>query len=121
MLHKKLQIWIQPGGHADGDGNLARVALREAREETGIEGLQILTPGIDCDVHLIPERPDEPEHLHFDVRYLIHAPKNSCIQKNHESVEMRWMDFDELIQITSDDSTLRLAKVAFEIANENLE
>ncbi|OUV78305.1 MAG: hypothetical protein CBC90_03480 [Acidimicrobiaceae bacterium TMED130] len=118
MLHKKLQIWIQPGGHADGDGNLARVALREAREETGIEGLQILTPGIDCDVHLIPERPGEPEHLHFDVRYLIHAPKNSCIQKNHESVEMRWMDFDELIQISSDDSTLRLAKVAFEIANE---
>ena len=56
--------------------------------------------------------------LYFDVRYLIHAPKDSCIQKNHESVEMRWMDFDELIQITSDDSTLRLAKVAFEIANE---
>ena len=113
-----MQIWVQTVGHADGDGNLARVALREAREETGIEGLKILTPGIDCAVLLIPERPDEPEHLHFDVRYLIHAPKDSCIQKNHESVEMRWMECDELIQLTSDDSTLRLAKVAFEIANE---
>ena len=40
------------------------------------------------------------------MRYLIHAPKDSCIQKNHESVEMRWMDFDELIQITSKDGTL---------------
>ncbi len=118
MLHKKLQIWIQPGGHADGDGNLPRVALREATEETGIDGLEILTPGIDCDVHVIPTRSDEPEHLHLDVRYLIRAPRNSVVKRNHESVEMRWLNFDELTQLTSDESTVRLAKVGFQVAKE---
>ena len=118
MLHKKLQIWIQPGGHADGDGNLPRVALREATEETGIDGLEILTRGIDCDVHVIPARSDEPEHLHLDVRYLIRAPRNSVVKRNHESVEMRWLNFDELTQLTSDESTVRLAKVGFQVAKE---
>ena len=118
MLHKKLQIWSQPGGHADGDGNLPRVALREATEETGIDGLEILTPGIDCDVHAIPARPGEPKHLHLDIRYLIRAPRNSVVQRNHESVQMRWLNFSELTQLTSDESTVRLAKVGFEIAKE---
>ena len=94
------------------------MALREATEETGIEGLEILTPGIDCDVHTIPARPGELQHLHLDIRYLIRAPRNSVIQRNHESVEMRWLNFGELTQLTSDESTVRLAKVGFEIAKE---
>ena len=119
MLHKKLQIWIQPGGHADGDGNLARVALREAIEETGIEELEVLTPGIDCDVHIIPQRLNEPEHIHLDVRYLIRAPENSKIKRNHESVDMRWVEFSELMELTSDESTIRLAKVGLSLAQQH--
>ena len=119
MLHKKLQIWIQPGGHADGDGNLARVALREAIEETGIEELEVLTPGIDCDVHIIPQRLNEPEHLHLDIRYLIRAPENSKIKRNHESVDMRWVEFSELMELTSDESTIRLAKVGLSLAQQH--
>ena len=87
-------------------------------EETGIDGLEILTPGIDCDVHVIPARSDEPEHLHLDVRYLIRAPRNSVVKRNHESVEMRWLNFGELTQLTSDESTVRLAKVGFQVAKE---
>ena len=118
MLHKKLQIWLQPGGHADGDGLLSRVALREATEETGIEGLELFGPGIDCDVHVIPSRGADPEHLHLDTRYLIRAPEGSKFRKNHESIELRWVTQKELLSLTEEESTLRLARVATQIAKK---
>ena len=75
LFHAKVQRWLQPGGHADGDGHLARVALREAEEETGIEGLRVLMPAIDLDVHVFHNaRETEPDHLHLDVRHLVVAP-----------------------------------------------
>ena len=120
MLHKKLQIWLQPGGHADGDGLLSRVALREAIEETGIEGLELFGPGIDCDVHVIPARGTDPEHLHLDTRYLIRSPEGSKFRKNHESIELRWVTQKELLSLTEEESTLRLARVAIQIAKKYL-
>ncbi len=90
LHHAKLDRWLQPGGHADGDGNLAAVALREATEETGIAGLRVVTPAIDVDVHTIPERGDEPEHLHLDVRFLVLAPVDAVIEHNDESLSARW-------------------------------
>ena len=56
LFHTKLQIWVQPGGHADGDANLARVALREAIEETGIEGLKVWPVAVDLDIHGVDPR-----------------------------------------------------------------
>ena len=53
LFHTKLQRWLQPGGHADGDMNLANVAWREATEETGIDGLRVVTPAIDVDIHRV--------------------------------------------------------------------
>ena len=67
LFHRKLQRWLQPGGHADGDANLAAVALREATEETGIAGLRIDPVPIDLDVHRV-EPPGEAPHDHLDVR-----------------------------------------------------
>lgn len=75
--HKKLGRWLQPGGHADGEGDLAQVALREATEETGIEGLEVVTPAISLDIHEIPPRKNEPMHLHLDLRFLILAPEDA--------------------------------------------
>ena len=59
LFHTKLQIWVQPGGHADGDANLARVALREASEETGIEGLKVWPVAVDLDIHEV----DPPKRI----------------------------------------------------------
>ena len=75
--HRKLDRWLQPGGHADGDRDLARVALREAQEETGVHGLHLEDGAIfDLDRHWIPERGAVPGHWHFDVRYVVQAGAN---------------------------------------------
>ncbi len=94
--HRKLGLWLQPGGHADGDGDLAAVALREATEETGIEGLAVVTPAIDLDIHSIPERGDEPAHLHLDVRFLVLAPAGAEPAPDpNETMGARWVRSDD--------------------------
>jgi 8-oxo-dGTP pyrophosphatase MutT (NUDIX family) len=81
LHHRKLDRWLQPGGHADpGETTGEAVALREALEETGLEGLA-LHPGaprpLDVDVHDIPARDPEPAHEHLDLRYLVVAPEGA--------------------------------------------
>jgi len=112
LFHTKLQRWLQPGGHADGDTNLAHVALREAEEETGIKGLQVVTPAIDVDIHEV-DPPKEDAHLHLDVRYLIIAPDGAEFAANHESQGMRWVTPAELEDFDVDDGLRRMAKAGF--------
>lgn len=109
MLHTKLGLWLQPGGHADGEGHLGAVALREAWEETGVNGLRLAGPAVDCDIHTIPERKGESEHLHLDVRHVVLAPANAQEVGNHESQELRWVTIDELEKLAGDKSLVRLA------------
>lgn len=116
MLHAKLGMWLQPGGHADGEANLARVAFDEATEETGIDGLRVAWPPVDCDVHSIPERPGEPAHLHLDVRFVVLAPSGATAVANHESHGLRWVDLAELNELASDASLRRLARVGLAAA-----
>jgi 8-oxo-dGTP pyrophosphatase MutT (NUDIX family) len=106
--HKKLGRWLQLGGHCDGDANLPAVALREAWEESGIEGLTIEPTPIDLDIHLIPERPGEEAHVHLDTRFLIHAPKDASYVVSDESHDLAWLTLDELLGC-ADGSVLRLA------------
>ncbi|WP_419864401.1 NUDIX hydrolase [Candidatus Poriferisodalis sp.] len=119
LLHRKIGRWLQPGGHADGEGSLSGVALREATEETGIDGLEIWTEPVDIDVHLfVNRRHPEPDHLHFDVRFLVRAPRCAVMRGNHESEELRWIGRDELTEpeLGLDASTRRLARYGFDLA-----
>ena len=95
LHHAKLDRWLQPGGHADGDGNLAGVAHREATEETGLSGLRVVTPAIDIDIHAIPARPGEPRHLHLDLRFAVIAPDGAVVAHNHEALGARWVGPDD--------------------------
>lgn len=105
--HRKLQIWVQPGGHADGEANLARVALDECTEETGIEGLRVAAPAIDVDIHRV-EPPHEDPHLHYDVRFLVVAPPGAALQLNHESTDGRWVPWGEADSVPIDAGMRRL-------------
>lgn len=111
LLHAKLGKWLQPGGHADGDGDLARVAWREATEETGLVGLRVIGGPVDLDIHRV-EPPREAPHDHLDVRYALQAPEGAQLVGNHESHELRWVSLDELGRFTDEPGLHRLASSA---------
>lgn len=107
--HAKLNRWLQPGGHADGDENVLRVALREAEEETGLSDFRILSTGLfDIDIHTIPARPDFPEHQHYDIRFLLQAGRQQRLQISGESHDLAWVHFTELQALTGNDSIGRM-------------
>ena len=107
--HAKLNKWLQPGGHADGDTNVAQVALREANEETGLLNLTLVSTGIfDIDIHPIPAGKDFPLHDHYDIRYLVKASILEKIIVSEESHDAKWVSLHNLEKHTSEKSILRM-------------
>ncbi len=116
LFHAKVQRWLQSGGHADGDGNLAHVALREAQEETAIDGLSVVTPAIDLDIHVFRSAAGaEPDHLHLDVRHLVLAPAGALGRSNHESEGMAWVSLEDLGRYDVDPGTIRMATMGLRL------
>lgn len=106
MHHRKLDRWLQPGGHADGDADLARVALREAQEETGVADLHVEGGIFDIDRHRIPARANEAEHWHYDVRYVVRAGADERFTVNQESRALAWRSVAEMVGDDSLDVSL---------------
>ena len=115
LHHAKLKIWVQPGGHADGNANLLAVALSEATEETGIDGLRIWPRAIDLDIHEV-DPPQEDAHLHYDVRFLVLAPRSPVLNANHESTAQRWVSPDDLAPLGVDKGLQRLTQTGLALA-----
>jgi 8-oxo-dGTP pyrophosphatase MutT (NUDIX family) len=109
--HRKLDRWLQPGGHADGDVDLARVALREAEEETGLRDLVVEEAIFDLDRHAIPARGPDPEHWHFDVRFVVRATGSEDFVVSEESHALAWRGIADLLDEPHvDDSVRRMAR-----------
>ena len=106
--HRKLDRWLQPGGHADGDIDLARVALREAREETGVPDLRLEDGAIfDLDRHWIPERGTVPGHWHYDVRYVVRAGADERFVVSAESHDLAWREVAAVAGDPANDGSMR--------------
>lgn len=107
MHHAKLDIWVQPGGHCDGEADVRAVALREAMEESGLTGLKPVMPEIfDIDLHVIPARKGEPAHLHHDIRFVFEASPDELLQPNGESHSMLWIPIESIGDYTSNPAVL---------------
>ena len=107
--HKKLNIWVQLGGHSDGDPDTRTVALREAEEESGMP-VKLLQPDIlDIDIHEIPARKSDPAHFHFDVRYAFAAASRNFAVSG-ESHDLAWVRLDDLENYTTESSILRMRR-----------
>ncbi|MFD8337747.1 NUDIX hydrolase [Streptomyces solisilvae] len=101
-LHRKLRMWLQMGGHCEpGDTTLAGAALREATEESGIEGLTLLPDG---PVRL--DRHHTPCAWHLDVQYAVVAPRGAVTAISDESLDLRWFGYDEVADVA--DESVRL-------------
>lgn len=109
--HRKLNRWLQFGGHCDGDEHVLRVAQREALEESGVEGLILASAKpFDLDIHAIPAKDGEPAHEHYDVRYVLIAPENAQFFISEESHELRWVTPAEMQALPLSDGMQRLAR-----------
>ena len=99
--HKKLNRWLQLGGHSDGQNKTWDVALREASEESGIKNISFIIQEIfDIDIHIIPENTtkNEPEHKHYDVRFLMKSPTEDFIVSK-ESNSLKWVCAQKLFEM----------------------
>jgi len=108
--HRKLQRWLQLGGHADGEVDLGQVALREAQEESGLPDLKLEGGLFDLDRHWIPERGEVPGHWHYDARYVVRAGIDERFAVNEESLALAWVEIADIAcDPLTDDSLRRMA------------
>ncbi|MGH9195116.1 MAG: NUDIX hydrolase [Acidimicrobiia bacterium] len=87
VFHPYFKRWQQTGGHAEGDHDLVRVALKEAIEETGLQELRIIPKVIDVGVG---RGEGDIDHVHYDVRFLVISPSEPEKVTSPEGLQLRW-------------------------------
>jgi 8-oxo-dGTP pyrophosphatase MutT (NUDIX family) len=110
-LHKKLGKWLQLGGHADGDPDLLAVALREAREESGIARISVVDPRLfDMDRHWIPGHGGARGHWHYDLRFMLKADPSEPVTATDESRALSWVDVAGVPALNPEESMARMVR-----------
>lgn len=113
--HRKLERWLQLGGHSDGDPDTVAVAMREAVEESGLQ-VRLLDDGdpdeliFDIDIHPIPARKSDLDHWHFDIRLAMQVVGPEDFVVSEESIDLRWVPIDGLEPFTAEETILRMGQ-----------
>lgn len=111
--HKKLDRWLQLGGHCDGIKDPFFTAWKEAYEESGLKYLEPLSNSIvDIDIHVIPSNKAIPRHLHYDIRYCFQAKSNETLNISDESHSLSWVDISDLDAFSIDYGLKKLIEKA---------
>ena len=108
--HKKLNKWLQLGGHADENENLLEVAYNEPVEESGLDGFSVVSDKIfDLDIHRIPQYKDIPPHYHYDIRYIFTSKMNQdIVVVSEESKDVAWISKDDVLNKNDEQSIKRM-------------
>jgi len=109
--HRKLDKWLQLGGHADGDEDLLGVAWREALEESGLAAVRAVSSAIfDVDRHWIPPRKSDPGHYHYDLRFMFEADPAAALAISRESKDLAWVAIDQVTALNPEASMARMVR-----------
>jgi len=111
LHHKKLDQWFQPGGHADGDADILKVALKETTEETGLDAshIRLVSENVfDVDIHTIHANAHDPRHEHIDVRFLVEVDDSVVVPGNDESHDVIWVSLNQVSRYNNNRSTYRM-------------
>jgi 8-oxo-dGTP pyrophosphatase MutT (NUDIX family) len=109
--HRRLNRWLQMGGHLEEGEQPVDAALREGMEESGLRDLQIVGGIADLDIHVIPAGRGEPEHRHFDVRYIARTRSPEAIVIDaQESNELMWVDLDRAAALMEGEESQRVIR-----------
>lgn len=113
LLHRKLNMWLQPGGHADGDSDITRVVLKEISEESGVDlsHIKLINEEIfDVDIHVVHATEFDPRHEHFDIRFLVELDDSLPLPGNEESHQIGWVPLEEVPRFNNARSFYRMVQ-----------
>jgi 8-oxo-dGTP pyrophosphatase MutT (NUDIX family) len=107
--HRRLDRWLQMGGHLEAGEDPSAAAMREGCEESGLRDIQLLGGIADIDVHVIPAGKGEPEHKHFDVRYIARTESpERIVVDSRESRKLMWFDLHHAAALMQGEESLRV-------------
>ncbi|MDP1722070.1 MAG: NUDIX hydrolase [Candidatus Gottesmanbacteria bacterium] len=121
--HKKMNMWLQFGGHSDDHPNVVETAMREAREESGLDDIRLSILGnsiFDIDVHTIPAGGQMPDHIHYDVRFLLIANKADQCTASTESNELAWIRLEDAADYNARPEFLRMVEKVMRLRNSGI-
>ena len=117
--HKKLNMWLQLGGHSNGEVDLLKVAIREAKEESGLQNFTSISHEIfDLDIHIIPKQIDLESHIHYDIRFLLITSFNKTdIKISEESHKVEWIPLKKVLDYNPEKSIERMVQKTYLLKN----